>query len=529
MSQKIKSWNEFVEQSTKDNPWGLIYKIAKNKINCEKVNELVNNSGELITDNREIAEALLKNLFPEDRPESDLQVHKDIRSEVEKDYTQIDDLPFNEQEVTQVVLSQNPKKSPGEDGFNADIVKNLHLTCVSFLPKLYNKCLDIAIFPDCWKSSVVKVIKKVGKSDYRHTSAYRPISLLSVLAKIFEKLMINRIVHYLRKNKLLNNNQYGFTAQKSTEDALHSLKEFIKKAFRRKGFALIIALDAIGAFDNTWWPKILYQLRNKGVPKNLYFLAKSYFRNRYAKLWYQNIEVKRKLTLGCPQGSASGPWFWNIYYDDLALNNQEDENLERFADDTILEFYAFTIADIEEKANQALIKVQQWAEINKLEFNAQKTACVLFTNKLNYAEPDIYLKDQRLNLSSSFKHLGLYVDSKLRWNVHANYLKTKASQVIMNLLSFAKLKYGLSGKAFETIYKGAILPLISYAGSVWIEAIDKQYIKKLFETMQRQVALRISKAYRTVSAEAANVISNLMPIDLYLKQTILLNMALIII
>jgi hypothetical protein len=71
--------------------------------------------------------------------------------------------------------------------------------------------------------------------------------------------------------------------------------------------------------------------------------------------------------------------------------------------------------------------------------------------------------------------------------------------------------------------------LISYAGSVWREAIDKQYIKKLFETMQRQVALRISKAYRTVSAEAANVISNLMPIDLYLKQTILLNMALIII
>ncbi len=139
------------------------------------------------------------------------------------------------------------------------------------------------------------------------------------------------------------------------------------------------------------------------MPKNLYFLAKSYFRNRYAKLWYQNIEVKRKLTLGCPQGSASGPWFWNIYYDDLAVNNQEDENLEKFVDNTILEFYAYTIADIEEKANQALIKVQQWAEINKLEFNAQKTACVLFTNKLNYAEPDIYLKDQRLNLSSCFK------------------------------------------------------------------------------------------------------------------------------
>jgi ribonuclease HI len=520
LKQKTKSWNEFVEQSTKDNPWGLIYKIAKNKHKSEIVNELIDSSGQLITDNKRIAETFLKKLFPEDEFERDLQIHIDIRAEVEEEYTQINDLPFTEQEITEVVLAQNAKKCPGEDGFTADIVKNTHLTRVSFLPKLYNKCLDIGVFPDCWKTSIVKVIKKVGKSDYRQTSAYRPISLLSVFAKIFEKLMINRITHYLQTNKLLNNNQYGFTAQRSTDDALHSLKDFIKNAFQKKGFALIIALDAIGAFDHTWWPKILYQLRKKGVPMNLYYLSKSYFHNRYAKLWHQNVEAKRKLTLGCPQGSASGPWFWNIYYDDLELNGDaEDEFLEKFADDTILELFAFTTVDIEAKANQALAKVQKWAESNKLEYNAQKTACVLFTNKLNYIKPKVYLNGENLSVSTSFKHLGLYFDSKLRWTVHAHYLKTKASQVIMNLLSFAKLKYGLNSKALETIYKGAVLPLISYSCSVWIEAIDNECIKKPFEILQRQVALRICKAYRTVSSEAANIISNLMPIDLYLKQT----------
>jgi len=518
--QKINSWNEFVETSTRNNPWGLVYKIAKKQLNFDKVNELVTLDGRLITDNKEIAETLLQNLFPNDNTVNDLQIHKQIRAEVEKDYIQDNDNSFTESEVTQVIEMQNENKSPGEDGFSADIVKHLHSIDTKFLTNLYNKCLLLGVFPQLWKSSIIKVIKKAGKTDYRQTSSYRPISLLSVFAKVLEKLLISRIMHYSRSNRLLNNKQYGFMPQKSTEDALHSMTKFIRNAFNKKGFALIIAIDIRGAFDHCWWPKILYQLRKKQCPKNLYMLSKSYFSKRKVKLWYQNTEVARDQTIGCPQGSASGPWFWNESFDDIFdIKTEAEEDIEGFADDTTLEVYAETIDELETRANHLLQKLNDWAHINKLDFNADKTTCVLFTNKLKYRVPELYLQNKKLKFSSSFKHLGVYLDSKLKFNIHANYVKSKASQLIMNLISIAKRSFGLNTKALEIIYKGAVLPIISYASSVWIDAVDKEYIRKPLVSMQRQIALRICKAYKTVSTEALNVISNLIPIDLYLKQT----------
>jgi hypothetical protein len=175
---------------------------------------------------------------------------------------------------------------------------------MKFLPKLYNKCLQLSVFHEAWMSSVIKVIKKAGKSDYRQSSSHRPISLLSVLAKLLEKLLINRIMHYSRSNNLLNSKQYGFMPQKSPEDALHSITKFIRNAFNKKGFALTNAIDIRGAFDHCWWPKILYQLRKNQCPKNLYMLSKSNFSKRKVKLWYQNTEVVRDQTIGCPQDSA---------------------------------------------------------------------------------------------------------------------------------------------------------------------------------------------------------------------------------
>jgi len=156
--QKINSWNNFVEESTRDNAWGLVYKIARNQLNQEKVNELIAQDGRLITDSKEIAQAFMQKLFPTDNPVLDLQKHKDIRAQVNQTYQQPIDSPFTSDEITSVVFQQNPKKSPGEDGFTADIIQNLHSIDTSFLYKLYNKCLELCEFPEKWKTRVIKVI-----------------------------------------------------------------------------------------------------------------------------------------------------------------------------------------------------------------------------------------------------------------------------------------------------------------------------------------------------------------------------------
>ncbi len=129
----------------------------------------------------------------------------------------------------------------------------------------------------------------------------------------------------------------------------------------------------------------------------------------------------------------------------------------------------------------------------------------------------IKFQNHDLGITSYFKYLGLNIYSKLNWKVHTNYVKTKAFQLVM-ISSFAKNKFGLKSRALEIIYKGDVIPIISYACPIWILSYTKSYINLSFERIQRLIALRLCKAYKTVSTDALNVIANLMPIDLTLKQ-----------
>jgi hypothetical protein len=516
---KINSWNKFIESNSRDNPWGIAYAISRQKLKVEKVSELKLNDGTIITETNEIANQLMDTLFPNDSPLDDTDYHKELRNRLGENYEEINDLLFTISEVSLVVNDQNETKAPGIDGFTADIIKRINSINREFLPQIYNKCLTFGTFPKIWKISCIKVLKKPNKSDYTTPKAYRPISLLSVFSKILEKLLINRIIFYLTSKNLLNERQYGFTPQKSTIDAIFNAKNFIEKTFERKGFALLIALDISGAFDNAFWAVILNNLREFKCPKNLYYLTKSYFTDRKAKLWYQNTEIEKSLTKGCPQGSACGPGFWSILYNSL-LELQLPNNvvIQGFADDTLLMISGQTVSDIENKANLSLEMIHQWSKKNKLEFNASKTISVLFTKNIKYQKPKIKLNSTNLELSNSMLYLGINLDSKLNWKIQINYLKTKSTQLVMNLSSFAKNKYGLNRKALEVIYKGAVIHILSYGSAVWYKALERGENYRIIERIQRPIALRLCSAYKTVSTQALNIIANLMPIDLRLKQ-----------
>jgi hypothetical protein len=331
--------------------------------------------------------------------------------------------------------------------------------------------------------------------------------------------LINRIYYHLNSNNLINENQYGFTAQKSTIDAIQSAIDFVNKTFESNGFSLLIALEISGAFDNAFWPVILNQLKKFWRPKNLFNLTKSYFNNRLAKLWFQNIEIIKHLSKGCPQGSSCGPCFWNLIIDGLLnLETPLGVKIQAFADDTLLMISSKTITELEAKANHMLEKIHQWSQQNKLEFNATKTTSVLFTRNLKFQKPKIIFDKNELLLSNSMQYLGVEIDNKLTSKLHINKTKTKALRLFMNLIKFPKNKFGLNRKALDIIYKGAVIPIISYGCPVWANAVNKNYIKESLEGLQRLAAIRICSAYKTVSTEALNVIANLIPIELRIKQ-----------
>jgi hypothetical protein len=200
--------------------------------------------------------------------------------------------------------------------------------------------------------------------------------------KVVEKLLINRIMHHIYSNNLLNPNQFGFTPNKRPTDAAIIVKEYLEEGMREGHIAILVSLDVKGAFDVTCWPSILNTLKEFNCPKNLCNLAKSYFSGRTAILTSNTIQIEKEVSKGCPQGSCCGPGFWNIQYNSL-LNLEYGKHTKAiaFADDLLIAVKAETVREAENYANIEIRKITNWARENKITFNEQKSKVMVISRK----------------------------------------------------------------------------------------------------------------------------------------------------
>ena len=183
-------------------------------------------------------------------------------------------------------MSLDLSKASGPDCIPVVVLKNCEPELSYILAELFNKCLKESCFPDCWKvSSVVPVIKNVGE---RSTAKnYCPVSLLSVVSKVFEKLVNNRIVDHLEKCGLFSDFQYGFRSSRSTADLLTVVSDRIARAFNRSGATRAVALDISKVFD---------RVRHAGLLHNLSLME---FQVRYSAAFFLLFSV-----------IADFEWFW---------------------------------------------------------------------------------------------------------------------------------------------------------------------------------------------------------------------------
>ena len=170
-------------------------------------------------------------------------------------------------------------KASGLDCIPVVVLKNCEPEHSYILAELFNKCLKESFFPDCWKvSSVVPAFKNIVE---RSTAKnYRPVSLLSVVSKVFEKLVNNRIVDHLEKCGIFSDFQYGFRSSRSTADLLTVVSDRIARAFNRSGATRAIALDIWKAFNRVWHAGLLHKLKSYGISSQISGLIFSFHSNR---------------------------------------------------------------------------------------------------------------------------------------------------------------------------------------------------------------------------------------------------------
>ncbi|KAG7304756.1 hypothetical protein JYU34_010112 [Plutella xylostella] len=307
--------------------------------------------------------------------------------------------------------------------------------------------------------------------------------------------------------------------QRGTEDALYDLVEHLREGINSKNIVILISLDIEGAFDNAWWPALKHQLTKKRCPRNLYEMVCSYLSDRKIKVNYARAACEKGTTKGCVQGSIGGPTFWNIILDSL-LHKLEAEGVycQAFADDVALVFTGQAVNTLEESANKVLNGIVEWGTRNKLNFAPHKTNAMLLTKKMKYDLPQLSMAGTKINLVEEIKLLGLIIDRRLTFKAHITAQCKKAADIYKQLARAAKVTWGLNGEIVRTIYIAVVEPIMTYAASVWSEAVELEMNKKQLFSLQRGFAQKICKAYRTVSLTSALALSGLLPLDLRIQE-----------
>ena len=457
--------------------WNLINEIIQNRRLQIREKIRLKSNEKLIEDSHTIANKF-NTFFSEIASKMAGQVKVPIQPEPKRTKSPMNSFQLTEitpDEIVRIITKLNEKKSTQVNDIPTKFLKFANALIAPILSKMYNKCIREGIFPENLKTAqIIPVYKKNSKYDCTN---YRPISLLSQLSKIFEKLLAQRITNYLLKFNLLSQCQYGFREGYSTTSAIADIYDELLSNRDHKLHTCAIFLDLQKAFDSVDHKILIEKLeRNFGIRGNPLKLLKSYLTDRKQYTTVNKVNSShRTVKMGIPQGSTLGPLFFLLFINDLPLASSFKTTL--FADDAMLSISSTSMTNLELKTNLELSKVENWLRHNKLSLNLSKTNYLLIQNKSRLEKGKIKLKvnDSPLKQSSVVKYLGVYIDDNLNWSAHIQHLQ---KQVSRSTALLSKLRHYVNIKVRCAVCYSLIHSHLNYGIAVYGSA-NKTVLKKL--------------------------------------------------
>ena len=390
-------------------------------------------------------------------------------------------------EISSIISSLNSKKASGSDEVSIVLLKKLNSLISPILSILFNQSFQAGVYPDYLKIAQVIPLHKGG--DKTLQGNYRPISLLSNVNKIFEKVLYSRLYPFLEKSSIINSNQFGFRQGFSTSMAISHFYENILCSYDNNKATCAVLLDLAKAFDSVDRDIVLFKLHKYGIRGNMWKLLKSYLSNR--KQFVTDKSLNSSLVdvdVGVPQGSVLGPLLFILHVNDMKFSTKM--NIINFADDTLLYMNFDNVNDMESIINKELECVFCWLRNNNLRLNVSKTKYMLFLPK-STAWKNLNLKitiDQAAELAQveQYKYLGVIIDSKLNWTHHIDYLTKKLSRTLGILL---KTRYYLDTKSLLLILQSLFLSHINYGILCW---------GRCSKTAIERLSVLLNKAFRFI-------------------------------
>ena len=391
--------------------------------------------------------------------------------------------PVTEEFVNKICLSCNPKSCELDPVPTACLIDCLDVL-LSHITHVMNTSLSSGHFPPIFKSAIVRPLLKKPSLDQNCLKNYRPVSNLSFLSKVLEKIVLSQLLDHLTHNHLLNPHQSAYRQSHNTETALLRILNDILLGLDNDKVALLALLDLSAAFDTIDHSILLSRLQTSfGISGTVLSWFQSYLLDRSQTVCVKGASSKPSvLSFGVPQGSVLGPMLFVLYASPVSdVISRHVMSHESLADDTQIHQSApiDEIGGLMARTRECILDLKVWMTQNKLQLNDEKTELLLACPKkfLNHPSLPTFLEigNTSVPFSSSVRSLGVNLDPTLSFQQHISNVCRSA---YLELRKISSVRHFLSAEATTTLVCAFIFSKLDYCNSL-LAGLPKHLIHRL--------------------------------------------------
>jgi len=481
--EKKKYYNNLDLKIFKDNKkfWKSVKPLFSNKQNISQKHITIVENENITTIDSEVAEKL-NNFFIEAVTKLDIEPYTpNLESDTNTDYIENIIKKYENHpsilKIKEIVKVENKfnfsdstsdyfeneinrldiTKAGMENDIPIKILKGSNAIVSPYLSTIYNTSKNTNIFPTNLKVADVTPIHK--KDETTLMKNYRPVSLIPIVSKLFERDMYNQILSYIEK--FLSPYLFGYRKGYSTEQCLTVMLETWKNALDAKSEAGAILTDLSKAFDCLNHDLLIAKLEAYGFDKNALLFVKDYLKHRKQRTKVNgSYSSWLELLFGVPQGSILGPLLFNIFINDM-LYFITDSKIANYADDNTLYTVSNNITELLNILENETTIILDWFQKNEMKSNDDKCHLII----CNQENVSVTLGNEKISESDSVKLLGVTIDKKLNFTEHVSELCKKGNQ---KLHALARVSKYLDGRKLKLIMKTFIQSQFNYCPLVWM-------------------------------------------------------------